>query len=45
MDGYIDCCCLCRNYVDALCIVTDEHDDESPETFKCQFFVEDIDED
>ena len=38
------CCYTCENYKDTLCEVSDNHDDEDPNTFKCELYEEDVEE-
>ena len=35
------CCYTCDNYKDALCLISDQHDDENPNTFFCNLYAED----
>ena len=39
-----ECCYSCLNYEDAICQISDQHDDEDPNTFKCELYDEDIEE-
>ncbi len=32
------CCYTCANYQDALCITSEAHDDEDPDTFSCELY-------
>lgn len=40
----LKCCYTCLSYEDALCVVSDQHDDEDPNTFKCELYDEDEEE-
>ncbi len=37
-------CYTCLNYEDALCTISDQHDDEDPNIFKCELYEEDEEE-
>lgn len=34
------CCYNCDNYVDALCTISDQYDEENPNTFYCDLYGE-----
>lgn len=36
----IECCYTCDCYKDALCTISDQHDDENPNLFKCDLYEE-----
>ena len=36
-----DCCWNCSSYVDGLCEISDQHDEENPITFKCDLHERD----
>ncbi len=39
-----ECCYSCLNFEDGLCSVSDRHDDENPNLFKCDLYDEDVEE-
>ena len=41
----MDCCYECANYVDCLCIITNDYDGEDPSTFSCEDFTSERDDD
>lgn len=40
----VQCCYTCLNYEDALCLISNRHDDEDPNIFMCELYDEDTEE-
>ena len=39
-----ECCYTCENWQDAMCQISDQHDDENPNLFKCELYGQDEEE-